>query len=162
VSLFRFFFFSQLSNRQPPLLSRAFNEWPLEHGDASFDVYERNFCLVADARAMDEILADVKQTPVLPEIDPGIKESVSTSMVVLDKRTPRQSAAQPDPEEEAESWEAEGQYDEKGYSGFIRCSLDDVAFLWGNMGNGDPQEVIYKYARKARKRPGQVFTYWHC
>lgn len=46
-------------------------------------------------------------------------------------------------EYETEFWDAEGQYTVKGYRGYLRSSLDDVAYLWGDVGVGDPQEVSF-------------------
>lgn len=139
------------------LAVRAFKAWLNTHSptsDPSFDCYDQNFCQVADTEFMTSTLDDMSRTPILPEEDPGIRHSTTTSSIlILDKRTPRAPRAQVD-EEDAEFWEAEGVEDDRGYKGFLRCSLDDVAYLWGRNGNDDPLETIYGFARRANKRPG--------
>lgn len=145
---------------------RTFQQWLTTHkSDPAYESYDPNFCLIADTRSCQEILCDIESRPTLPEEDPSIKASrTDVTLIVLDRRTPENPTAQPDDTDEAETefWDAEGQYDEKGYKGYLRSSVDDVAFLWGDVGNGDPQEVVFKYERKARVQPGGVFTYWHC
>ena len=41
----------------------------------------------------------------------------------------------------AQPGEAEGQHNEKGCLGFIRCSPGDVVFLCGYIKDRDPQEL---------------------
>ncbi|KAF8148859.1 hypothetical protein B0H34DRAFT_863213 [Crassisporium funariophilum] len=143
----------------------AESKWMSDITILEWDCYNFELCLVADRRAITEILADIATHTPLPDEHEG-EHSVSASLIVLDKLNPGNTSEadmEPASEEEVEFWQAEGVAIFPGYRGYMRSSIDDISCLWlDTMGVGEPPEVFVAFARRADKRPGKVFTEISC